>query len=1288
MSPSAVVCTSPADLAAGYAIVEVTNNALDFSNSGHHVDMVELPLLNVQPYHGPLDGGTNVTIAARGLPPGNYRCAFGNLAYVTRPYATEPYVTTPATWQSASLLACASPASNLAGVAILRVQLDNVTLRSALRFHYRASPRLLSIQPASGPVDGGTTLTLLGEQLYQTVQLFCKFGEVDDGVGGAALAIGTTSTVLARWVHDGRVECDTPSNSNSTGYTAVELTINDQQYTDDGLVFYYTPAIELEESLPLTGPTSGGTHVNITGTGFLSPEITRRLELECRFNETRVPVVASGATWVVCYAPPHPIGQVDLQVTNNGQSFTSDTLVFEYVGAVLLGVSPSAGPVSGGTVVHITGVDMPIGQVVCRFGAEGVDAYLETTSTTDVSTSAVCVTPRVASAATLQISIHALGTAHGNELSFVYFDDPELTELRPAVGPQYGGTRVRVTGRNFRDTGRLFCVFGVAAFVRAQWVTPAVIDCVTPTSVRTGTVGFRVSLNGQQYLNVSNAGFTYQALPELTTITPSKSPVDGGSNVTVSGHYFSPISQALGLMRCRFGTSLVLATRTSSTSLTCIVPPGVNGYTSVQITDNGYDFSNGLAFDYTPTGVLYVSPATGPVDGGTLIQVSGSSVTPTPLGIECLFANNVTTPATFVSSAQLECDTPPVSSAYAASVRLLRADTVLEGGATFVYSVNGIATELLPSSGPQLGGTVVTIVGEYFEQLWARLFCRFGESLVPAHHLSRSRLQCIAPPLTAARCPLSCRTVRNGQHYPDSRASYCPASCNNSVPSTVQVYVTSNGEDFVTSNQSYSYDSDVVVRGLWPRYGPEQGGTVVTITGEGFRSDRHLRCRFGTVALNVTLIDSARLQCVTPPAVRGYVSVELSSNGGVDFTQDGHQFWFAASVVHSVQPSSGPELGGTIVRVRGSQLVAQNLTCLFDGVRVVNATFESTNVASCVAPVHDAPYSTAPTLVQLVNGNATIGGNAWFHQLAPPVIHGIFPVAGPLSGGTVVTVSGSAFRDELDATCRFTVDGQSYTSAARWLSALRLQCYVPSVPLASFSAVEVSMNGQDFSSSASSNVFEFYDPVLVLRASPLLGPLNGGTNVTFVGSNFDRASTGRLQCRFNSTVVAAELISTTEISCSAPSSSVAGLVAVEVSHNLLDFTGDGGAARLNRTVLCSPPPLGSRGSARATFASLHAAHPRTEAHPRDFTCAVLFEYVDSSISSLDPAFGPVDGATVVIVRGDNLGLLPSLHCTFGTALSVQASIASQNAVHCRAPAAAGAGQVGLRLHVQDRKSVV
>ncbi len=160
--------------------------------------------------------------------------------------------------------------------------------------------------------------------------------------------------------------------------------------------------------------------------------------------------------------------------------------------------------------------------------------------------------------------------------------------------------------------------------------------------------------------------------------------------------------------------------------------------------------------------------------------------------------------------------------------------------------------------------------------------------------------------------------------------------------------------------------------------------------------------------------------------------------------------------------------------------------------------------------------------------------------------------------GSAVTVSGTGFRDDLESGCRFQVAQWTYYTPARWLSDRRLTCFTPSVLTASFANVEVSMNGQDFSISAPAYKFEFYSPAVIQRITPSLGPLRGGTNVTLIGNNFNRAAAGLLTCRFNATVVTASVASSTEIHCISPSNGKAGFTLVEVSHNLRDFTAEGG----------------------------------------------------------------------------------------------------------------------------------
>lgn len=76
--------------------------------------------------------------------------------------------------------------------------------------------------------------------------------------------------------------------------------------------------------------------------------------------------------------------------------------------------------------------------------------------------------------------------------------------------------------------------------------------------------------------------------------------------------------------------------------------------------------------------------------------------------------------------------------------------------------------ELKPRSGPDLGGTVVTVNGAGFENSHLCV-CRFGEQIAPSvTFVSSTRLLCTAPPgAGVARV----RVALNGQNFATSLAN-------------------------------------------------------------------------------------------------------------------------------------------------------------------------------------------------------------------------------------------------------------------------------------------------------------------------------------------------------------------------------------------------------------------------------------------------------------------------------------------------------------------------------------
>lgn len=199
-------------------------------------------------------------------------------------------------------------------------------------------------------------------------------------------------------------------------------------------------------------------------------------------------------------------------------------------------------------------------------------------------------------------------------------------------------------GLNFVDTGEIKCSFGVAGFAAGTFFnttgTP-IIQCFSPNVSSVISVGFDVALNGQQFSH-SGQQFQYLGVSTLGFLQPTSSPDAGNTTLTVTGTNF-----VMGpYTACRFSTvnparSILLpAINATSTVMTCQVPPLCSARATpdcfdttassviVDVTMNGQQFSsNTLSFRYfSLPSIFSVSPAAGPITGGTLVTVSGTQI--------------------------------------------------------------------------------------------------------------------------------------------------------------------------------------------------------------------------------------------------------------------------------------------------------------------------------------------------------------------------------------------------------------------------------------------------------------------------------------------------------------------------------------------------------------------------------------------------------------------------------------------------------------------------------------
>ena len=176
-------------------------------------------------------------------------------------------------------------------------------------------------------------------------------------------------------------------------------------------------------------------------------------------------------------------------------------------------------------------------------------------------------------------------------------------------------------------------------------------------------------------------------------------------------------------------------------------------------------------------------------------------------------------------------------------------------------------------------------------------------------------------------------------------------------------------------NQVY-YDLPRIHR-IVPPFGPAAGGTTVTVYGEHIANNtvypgQH-RCRFGAQTVSATLRtvadgngngNSTVMVCVSPArssTANRSVALDVSCDGGIEFTHSVKQFWFHDDVeLSGLSPTHfGPLTGGTTLFVSGSGFADLHhfLKCKFasldepvDRSRIVKARFVSTQLVRCDTP--------------------------------------------------------------------------------------------------------------------------------------------------------------------------------------------------------------------------------------------------------------------------------------------------------------------------------------------------
>jgi hypothetical protein len=292
--------------------------------------------------------------------------------------------------------------------------------------------------------------------------------------------------------------CDIPScgdgHSNMFGTFKVNAVTN--------------PAPSISGIAPTSGSIAGGTAVTITGTNFRSGATVKFGGV----SATNVSVTS--ATSITATAPAHPLGKVDVVVTNSDLQSATFVQGFTYTaaGPTITAVSPGSGTTSGGTFITISGTDFQSGATVTIGGRQATNVTVVSATSITAFTPVPSLTQQPAADVVVTNPDSTKATAAG---AFVY-SVPALSVLSvtpyiavPLGVPGAGPVSVTIFGSGFTSGTASVTVGGVQA-TNVVVNDPVTISAIFPAHAA-GTGDVVVTI-GSASATLKN-GFAWQNPP-------------------------------------------------------------------------------------------------------------------------------------------------------------------------------------------------------------------------------------------------------------------------------------------------------------------------------------------------------------------------------------------------------------------------------------------------------------------------------------------------------------------------------------------------------------------------------------------------------------------------------------------------------------------------------------------------------------------------------------------------------------------------------------------------------
>jgi hypothetical protein len=1012
-----------------------------------------------------------------------------------------------------------------------------------------------AVAPNSGPPSGGTAITIQGTGL----------------VGATAVTFGSIAATGFMVNDDGSITAIAPAQAAGT----VDITVTTPGGTSGtsgaDQFAYLASAPSVMGLSPASGPTGGGTSVTITGTN-LAPAT------EVLFGSISADgFIAISATSITAIAPAQLAGTVDVSViTPYGTSTTSSSDQFTYNGTTptVTAIDPVTGPTGGGRTVTVLGTNYN-GATAVTFG---------TTAATDFSvgrSDTIFATAPALTAGTYDITVTTpygtSATSAADQYTAVAL--AAVTGVSPTSGPTGGGTSVAVSGSGFANAVQVY--FGASPATTFTVNSSTRITATAPPQTA-GTVDVTVvRVEGTSATSAADQ-FTYNpTAPSVTGLNTTCGPLAGGTVVAITGANFN------GATAVNFGaTAATSFTVLSATQIVATAPAGTAGTVDITVTSpygtSGTSAADQFTYvDQAPPVVTGLNATSGAMAGGGSVIITGSKFTG---ATAVYFGATAATTYTVNSDTQITVTVPTaragtvdvtVATPYGISLRSTFDQY------TFLAAVPSV-TGMSPSTGTTAGGDSVTISGSNFTNATAVYFG--GLPAASFGVVSDSSIVAISPVQAAGTVDV---TVGN--------------------PSGLSPVV--SADQFTCTAAT----GIATVTGVSPSSGPIGGGTSVTITGTGFTGATVVY--FGNLLATLyAVVSDTSITAQAPPQAAGTVDIQVSTPNGISAAVTADQFTYvtAAPTVTAVAPGSGPAAGGSEVVITGTNFIGATAVTFGTTAATVYAVDSATQITATAPALAAGTYDITVTTSA---GTSSTSPADEFTAVtpAPPVVTTIDTPSGPMSGGTVVVLTGTNFTGatavafgDVPATT-FTVDSAT-------------QITVHSPPQVS-ATVDITVTTPSGTSGTSPNdQFTYWALLpLITSISPNYGPTSGGTAVTISGINL----TGVVGVTFGTTPA-------------------------------LTFQG------VSDNTIVAVSPLAGAGTVDVTVTTVNGTSLTSSSD--DFTYTTTAS--SPTVTGVSPGSGPASGGTSVTITGTNL--TGALAVYFG-AVAAEFTVVSSTQITATAP---------------------